>query len=184
MCQCFGGQEVDWENLRTPEQQDLMKRMLGPILTGMQTGATQFPGQLSAPMTDMQKMAAKTMSKQGGFGWEQQSPKYRPVPSMDVPLLDYQPRGGSASSGEKGQPGLTPYDVQSGPKQPGGPGGLIPHPGAPPGGGPPGPGGPGGGPGRGDDERRQKAMMLMQMLAMGGQPGGQSAFDPRNIRPM
>ena len=85
MCQCLEGQEVDWENLRTPEQQNMMESLYYQMMKGAQQGATQFQGQLSAPMTDMQKMAAKTMSGIGGYGWEQQSPKYKPVKNMYKP---------------------------------------------------------------------------------------------------
>jgi len=85
MCQCFGGEPVDFENLRSPEQQAMMQGLYHMILSGGQQGTTPFPGQLNAPMTDMQKMAAKTMSGIGGYGWEQQKPQYEPVPNMFNP---------------------------------------------------------------------------------------------------
>jgi len=85
MCQCLGGEPIEFENLRSPEQQAMMHGLYFPILTGMQQGTTPYPGQLSAPMTDAQKMAMKTMSGIGGWGWEQQSPQYRPVPNMYNP---------------------------------------------------------------------------------------------------
>lgn len=122
MCQCFEGEQVDWENLRTPEQKNMMAQLYGPILTGMQMGATQFPGQLSAPMTDMQKMAAKTMSGIGGYGWEQQSPKYKPVPELDIASILWggdnasNREGGGSGQGTNGKGGT----VSGGTKQKGG----------------------------------------------------------------
>ena len=173
MCQCLEGDKVDWENLRTPEQQAGMSALFGPMISGLQMGATQFPGQLSAPMTDMQKMAAKTQSGIGGFGWEQQSPKYKSVPPTEVPPLPFNFSGssGSGSSGS-GAGG-------------GGGGGIGPGPGPdpyiPPG---PGPTPPGPGPGPDPDPKpdiiqamlAQNPSMLLQLLGMGGSP-----YDPRNM---
>ena len=137
MCQCFEGQEVDWENLRTPEQQNMMESLYHQMMQGAGQGATPFPGQLSAPMTDMQKMAAKTMSRQGGFGWEQQSPNYREVPTRYNPsnVNKLPVRGG----------GYTPDPIPPGPIPPGpGPDPVPPPP-------PPLPPGPGPGPKPGPD---------------------------------
>lgn len=122
MCECFGGEPVEFENLRSPEQQAMMNGLYHAILTGGQQGATQFPGQLSAPMTDMQKMAAKTMSGIGGFGWEQQSPKYKPVNNQYNPsnTWDLPVRGKAATTTTTNktrgmQNGLKPYGVTSQP---------------------------------------------------------------------
>lgn len=93
MCQCFQGPEINWENLRTPEQQKMMASLYPIIMGAMKEGATPYPGQLSAPMTDAQKMAMKTMSGIGGYGWEQQSPRYRSVPSMPIPDVPPMPGG-------------------------------------------------------------------------------------------
>ena len=166
MCQCLEGDKVDWENLKTPEQQNMMESLYYQMMKGGQQGATQFPGQLSAPMTDMQKMAAKTQAGVGGFGWEQQSPKYRSVPNMYNPenINNLPVRGASTTTNIKTTPGpppprLEPYDT-SGIKQPG----LIP----------PGPPGPGPGPKPIPEE------MIQLLMAMG--MGGGSNYDPRNIR--
>ena len=80
MCQCLEGEQVDWENLRTPEQQKIMGGMYYPLLAGAQQGSTPFGGQLSAPMSGAQKMAMTTMADIGGYGWKPQNPKYKPVP--------------------------------------------------------------------------------------------------------
>ena len=174
MCQCLEGDKVDWENLRTPEQQAGMSALFGPMISGLQMGATQFPGQLSAPMTDMQKMAAKTQSGIGGYGWEQQSPQYRSVPDMYNPenINKLPVRGGGYNpSPTPPGPGPTP----PGPTPPG----PIP-PGPPP---PPGPPGPRPGP---EDPRKkedfqamlaQNPSMLLQLLGM----SSGSNYDPRNI---
>ena len=169
MCQnCFQGEKIDYENLRTPSQQQAMNKMYLPMLTGLQMGATQYPGQMSAPMTDMQKMAAKTMSGVGGYGWEQQSPKYKSVPPTTVPNL--------LSLAENIEEDKTGSGVSI-PK--GGPDPYMPGP-TPPG--PPGPG-PGPGPRPEPDDPRKKAemdammqAMLAQMFGMGGSP-----YDPRNM---
>ena len=156
MCQCLEGQEVDWENLRTPEQQASMSMLFGPLMSGLQMGATQFPGQLSAPMTDAQKMAMKTMTKQGGYGWEQQSPKYKPVPPTDVPQLPFN-FDGMGVQGTMGNQGV--------PK-----GGNVIHvdkkkgDGLPP-------------PGPGPDPKPDPIEMMQLLMAMGM---GGSPYDPRN----
>ena len=174
MCECFGGEPVDFKNLRTPEQQKMMDSLYYQMMKGGQQGATQYPGQLSAPMTDMQKMAAKTQAGIGGFGWEQQSPQYRSVPNMYNPenINKLPVRGGGYN------PSPTPP----------GPGPTPPGP-TPPGPTPPGPPGPGPGPRPRPDDKdpRQKeafqAMlaqnpsMLLQFLGM----GSGSNYDPRNM---
>ena len=158
MCQCFEGQEVDWENLRTPEQQNMMESLYYQLMKGGQQGATQFPGQLSAPMVDMQKMAAKTMSGIGGFGWEQQSPNYRSVPNMYNPenVNDLPVRGQVGTQGNIGKQGNVVVPDQG------------PEPAIPPGPGP----GPGPNPKPGPDE----IMQMLMALGMGG-----SQYDPRNM---
>ena len=170
MCQCLEGDKVDWENLRTPEQQAGMSALFGPMMTGLQMGATQFPGQLSAPMTDMQKMAAKTQSGIGGYGWEQQSPKYRSVPPTEIPPLPFNFSGSGGQAGKQG----TGISI---------PKGDGPDPYIPP--------GPGPGPGKeprptpGDPRQKeafqamlaQNPSMLLQLLGM----GGGSNYDPRNM---
>ena len=151
MCQCLEGEKVDWENLRTPEQQQGMTQLFAPMLTGLRMGATPFSGQMSAPMTDMQKMAAKTMSGIGGYGWEQQSPKYKAVPNMYKPenIHDLPVRGqGTTSKGG---------DVIHVNKKKGD--GLIP-------------------PGPGPDPKPEPDDVVIQMLmalGMGGSP-----YDPTN----
>ena len=171
MCQCLQGDKIDWENLRTPEQQNMMEGLYHQLMKGGQQGATQFPGQLSAPMTDMQKMAAKTMSGVGGFGWEQQSPKYRSVPNMYNPenVNNLPVRGG----------GVTPTPTPPGPTPPG----PVPPGPTPPGPTPPGPIPPPPGP---DPDPKpdiiqamlaQNPSMLLQLLGM----GGGSNYDPRNM---
>ena len=167
MCQCFEGQEVDWENLRTPEQQNMMESLYYQLMKGGQQGATQFPGQLSAPMVDMQKMAAKTMSGIGGFGWEQQSPNYRSVPNMYNPenVNDLPVRGG----------GVNPNPTPPGPTPPGpGPEPVPPPP--PPGPTPPGPVPPGPGPDPRPTPGPDEIMRMLMALGMGG-----SQYDPRNM---
>jgi len=167
MCQCFEGQEVDWENLRTPEQQNMMESLYYQLMQGGQQGATQFPGQLSAPMVDMQKMAAKTMSGIGGFGWEQQSPNYRSVPNMYNPenVNDLPVRGG----------GVNPNPTPPGPTPPGpGPEPVPPPP--PPGPTPPGPVPPGPGPEPRPKPGPDEIMQMLMALGMGG-----SQYDPRNM---
>ena len=162
MCQCLEGDKVDWENLKTPEQQNMMESLYYQMMKGGQQGATQFPGQLSAPMTDMQKMAAKTQAGVGGFGWEQQSPQYRSVPNMYNPenTNNLPVRGASTTGGIGGGGGVTPGPVPPGP--------------TPPGPTPPGPPGPGPGP------KPIPAEMIQMLMAMG--MGGGSNYDPRNIR--
>ena len=165
MCQCLEGEQVDWENLRTPEQQNMMESLYYQMMKGGQQGATQFQGQLSAPMTDMQKMAAKTMSGIGGYGWEQQSPKYKAVPDMYKPenIHDLPVRGG----------GVTPTPTPPGPTPPGP--GPDPVPPPPPGPTPPGPVPPGP---PGPDPKPEPDDVVIQMLmalGMGGSP-----YDPRN----
>ena len=175
MCQnCFQGEQVDWENLKTPEQQKMMESLYYQMMKGGQQGATQFPGQLSAPMVDMQKMAAKTMSGIGGFGWEQQSPNYRSVPNMYNPenVNDLPVRGG----------GYNPSPTPPGPgPTPPGPGPTPPGP-TPPGPTPPGPRpGPEPRPEPGDPRQKAEVDAILQsvfaeMFGMGG-----SQYDPRNM---
>ena len=98
MCQCFEGDKVDWENLRTPEQQAVMQLLSGPMLSGLQMGATPFSGQMSAPMSGAQKMAMTTMADIGGYGWKPQKAKYKSVPKVDVPSLDFLGGGGNGNT--------------------------------------------------------------------------------------
>jgi len=85
MCQCLEGDKVDWENLRTPEQQKMMGGLYQTLLKGAQQGTTPFGGQLSAPMSGAQKMAMTTMADIGGYGWKPQKAQYKSVADMYDP---------------------------------------------------------------------------------------------------
>ena len=153
MCQCLEGEKVDWENLRTPEQQQGMTQLFAPMLTGLRMGATPFSGQMSAPMTDMQKMAAKTMSGIGGYGWEQQSPKFKPVPERNIPQLNYDDASDVMGQGYGGDKGGNVIHVD---KKKGD--GLPP-------------------PGPGPDPKPDPIEMMQMLMALGM---GGSPYDPQN----
>jgi len=159
MCQCFGGKPVEFENLRTPEQQSMMKALYRPIAEGMGGGATQFPGQLSAGQTAPQQAALQAMMGIGGF------PNYIPgqanMQSFKAPSVTTG-KGPGATSGKIINPkfgNLDPYNKSGGMAGKTGnivsgqPGGMAPA------------------------EDLQMAMMLLGLLS--GQGG--SPYDPRNI---
>jgi hypothetical protein len=158
MCECFQGQEIDWENLRTPEQQTIMAHLASPIMAGLQMGATQFPGQLSAPKTRGQEAAERTMMDIGGWGYKPQRAQSQPVPGVNVPLFNFTNPGGQAGTGGgvPVPPGKDPKVIIN-PKQKGG--GDLPLP----------PDGP-------KPYIKPEEEMMMQIL--------QSVFnfDPRNIQ--
>ena len=118
MCQCLEGDKVDWENLRTPEQQDMMAAMYDVLLRGAQQGTTPFGGQLSAPMSGAQKMAMTTMADIGGWGWKPQKAQYKSVPDRFGTGGDNSARvtDASTTTNTKIKDGLEPY-ATSGTKQ-------------------------------------------------------------------
>ena len=67
MCDCFGGQPVNFENLKTPEQQNMMAVLASIIGSGLGKGTTPYYGQLTAPMTQPQLAASKAMMQIGGY---------------------------------------------------------------------------------------------------------------------
>lgn len=102
MCECFGGEPIEFENLRSPEQQAMMQGLYHSMVTGLQQGATPYPGQLSAPMTNPQFAAMKQMMDVGGYGYKPQFPQYRSVPQTNVPLLDIPGLGGGSQTTNAG----------------------------------------------------------------------------------
>ena len=80
MC-CNEGQEIDWENLRTPEQQEVMKAAGEFILPRMGQTATPLPqgAQLSQPPDPSMLAAMNTMMGLGGYGGYQ-APEFQAYP--------------------------------------------------------------------------------------------------------
>jgi len=65
---CCTGEEIDFQDLRSPEQKAIMA-MLGPIIQAqMKIGATPYTGMLSAPYDVGQIAAMNTMMGLGGYG--------------------------------------------------------------------------------------------------------------------
>lgn len=65
---CWEGEPLNVTNLKTEEQQAIM-RHLGRILEPLsKTGATQYPGALSAPPNAGMIAAMNTMMGMGGYG--------------------------------------------------------------------------------------------------------------------
>ena len=118
MCQCLEGEQVDWENLRTPEQQKIMGGMYYPLLAGAQQGSTPFGGQLSAPMSGAQKMAMTTMADIGGYGWKPQKAQYKSVADLYDPknINNLPVKGVRTTEKKKTNDGPDPY-VTSNTKQ-------------------------------------------------------------------
>ena len=150
MCQCLEGEQVDWENLRSPEQQQGMKQMYKPMMTGLNMGATGYPSQINAPKTRGQEAAQRTMMDIGGWGYKPQRAQYQPVPPADIPNLL------SLAENIEGK-------IQSG----GGDVIYVDEKNPPPG--PPGPPGP--------DPRPDPIEMMQMLMALGM---GGSPYDPTN----
>ena len=90
------GKEIDFKDLRTPEQMALMQA-LGPyLLQGINQGATPFPGQLSAGFDPAQISAMNVMMQHGGQG-PYQAPGMPTTPMAPPPM-----------------PGVGPYDPPKG----------------------------------------------------------------------
>lgn len=66
-CLCQG-EPIEFQDIRAPEQRQLMTNLLPMIQAGLQRGATPYPGQLSAPYDPGQTAAMNTMMGLGGYG--------------------------------------------------------------------------------------------------------------------
>lgn len=98
---CCEGKEVDWKYLIPPEKQDIVK-MLGSFL-GQQmggpntpmTGASPFPGMLSAPPDQSMLAAMNTMMGQGGYGGYAPRPfPTAPITGPGMPSVPWEYEGG------------------------------------------------------------------------------------------
>jgi len=104
---CCEGKEINYQDLRTPEQVQLMQA-LAPLLTqGIGKGATPFGGMLSQPPDPSMLAAMNVMMNVGGQG------NYRfpgmmtgPYPQPPQPQLNGGGGGGGTRGG--GSPGITP----------------------------------------------------------------------------
>jgi len=87
------GKEIDFKELRTPEQIALMKAIGPYLMAGMQRGATPFPGQLSAGFDPSQNAAMNVMMQHGGQGPYQppQMPQNPMAPPPMPPVGPYDP---------------------------------------------------------------------------------------------
>ena len=163
MCQCLQGDKIDWENLRTPEQQMVMSGLAAPLTEGLNTGATKYPGQLSAPQNAPQQAALQTMMGVGGY------PNYLPAGAQTVksPTTG----GGKGSSGVGNQGGGFARIDPGIPTQSRGTGGMA-------GTGNIASGQPGGLTPAGDSE----AMLMQALLGLFSGQGSPTGYDPSNIR--
>jgi len=77
------GEEIDFKDLRTEEQKQMMQLLGGIIAGNIKKGATPFPGPRNAP-PDMGQMAAmNTMMGIGGYG----PYSYNPIPMGSQPPI-------------------------------------------------------------------------------------------------
>lgn len=65
---CCEGKEIEYKDLRTPGQQQMMQSLLPVIMGGIQRGATPFGGMLSQPPDPSVLNAMNVMSNVGGQG--------------------------------------------------------------------------------------------------------------------
>jgi len=61
-------QEIDWENLRTPEQQTVMAQLGSLLSSNLVRGATPYTGAINAPYDPSQLAAMNVMMGLGGQG--------------------------------------------------------------------------------------------------------------------
>ena len=100
------GEEVDFKEMRTEEQKQMMSLLAGLISGGMQQGATPFPGQRNAPPDPGQMAAMNTMMGIGGYGPYTYGPSpYGNQPPMGMPTPF--PMGGPVDE-PKNYPGSGP----------------------------------------------------------------------------
>lgn len=126
---CCEGKEVDWKYLIPPEKQDIVK-MLGSFL-GQQmggpntpmTGASPFPGMLSAPPDQSMLAAMNTMMGQGGYGGY--APRPFPTAPMTGPGMPmgsgfsgFNPPGGGGPGGDSGGGRRPPWKPEYDPDRP------------------------------------------------------------------
>jgi len=105
------GKPIEMQDLRTPEQKDVMAA-LGPlILAGINRGATPFGGQLSAPPDPSMLQAMNMMSQVGGQG-PYRFPGMQTGPYPMPPQMSTGGNGGGGGGGGGG--GVSPNPRRSG----------------------------------------------------------------------
>ena len=65
---CCQGKEIDFKDLRTPEQQQMMKSLAPLLLSGISRGATPFGGMMTQPPDPSMLAAMNMMMNVGGQG--------------------------------------------------------------------------------------------------------------------
>jgi hypothetical protein len=87
---CCKGKEIDFKEMRTPEQKEMMAMLFDTIKSNMGQGATPFMGPLSAGPNPAQLAAMNTMMQMGGYGGYQ-APQF--------PMYPYEVSGRAGQSG-------------------------------------------------------------------------------------